>query len=82
MLYLVVASRLLAPEGDLRGIGYKISYPVKRRMSSSEETSSLSPSRPSAFDWMEEQLLTRSNGEDRVRHVLRQLHEEVKRKWL
>jgi transcriptional regulator with XRE-family HTH domain len=34
--------------------------------------------RPSAFDWMEEQLLTRSNGEDRVRHVLRQLHEEVK----
>lgn len=34
--------------------------------------------RPSAFDWMEEQLLTRSNGEDRVRNVLRQLHAEVK----
>ncbi|MFZ5497278.1 MAG: helix-turn-helix domain-containing protein [Verrucomicrobiota bacterium] len=34
--------------------------------------------RPSAFDWMQEQLLTRSDGENRVRSLLRQLHDEVK----
>lgn len=31
------------------------------------------------YDWMEHQLLAKSNGEERVRYVMRQIHESIRR---